>query len=218
MGIGMDFGNSNLTNMMSGDNTPMTMYSQAHFNTPMLTSPMASNTSANQSRAVPQGSSGTNLDQRRPQLDKSQSRSSSDTRSQPTPRSHSIPTLNAASQRTPQQQNVAPPQPQRQDSSNSTFSTQTQVQYPQPESRPDSGGSRGRDQAQPDQAKLNPNLDPPWETPEGGWPSTMTGKPHMQSGYKNVYSSTGFDMLGVLVSPSFAPLIDNITSYVLRCV
>lgn len=40
----------------------------------------------------------------------------------------------------------------------------------------------------------------PWEAPEGGWPSTMVGKPHMTSAYKNAYSSTGFDMLGVLVS------------------
>ena len=38
-----------------------------------------------------------------------------------------------------------------------------------------------------------------WETPEGGWPSTLTGRPHMQTTYKNAYSATGFDMLGVLV-------------------
>ena len=39
-----------------------------------------------------------------------------------------------------------------------------------------------------------------WEVPEGGWPSTMVGKPHNQTSYKNAYSSTGFDMLGVLVT------------------
>ncbi|EME40353.1 hypothetical protein DOTSEDRAFT_74976 [Dothistroma septosporum NZE10] len=39
----------------------------------------------------------------------------------------------------------------------------------------------------------------PWEEKEGGWPSTMVGKPHMHSAYKNAYSSTGFDMLGVLM-------------------
>lgn len=39
----------------------------------------------------------------------------------------------------------------------------------------------------------------PWEA-KGVWPSTMVGKPHMNSSYKNAYSSTGFDMLGVLVS------------------
>jgi hypothetical protein len=38
-----------------------------------------------------------------------------------------------------------------------------------------------------------------WDTPDGGWPSTMVNRPHMQSSYKNAYSSTGFDMLGVLV-------------------
>ena len=48
--------------------------------------------------------------------------------------------------------------------------------------------------------KYNPNNQGfAWETPEGGWPSTMVGKPHMDSVYKNAYSSTGFDMLGVLV-------------------
>lgn len=38
-----------------------------------------------------------------------------------------------------------------------------------------------------------------WDAPEGGWPSTMSGRPHMQTTYKNAYSSSGFDMLGVLV-------------------
>lgn len=38
-----------------------------------------------------------------------------------------------------------------------------------------------------------------WDVPEGGWPSTMAGRPHMQTPYKNAYSSSGFDMLGVLV-------------------
>lgn len=45
----------------------------------------------------------------------------------------------------------------------------------------------------------------PWEAPEGGWPSTMAGKPHMQSVYKNAYSSTGFDMLGVLMRVATRP-------------
>ena len=50
-------------------------------------------------------------------------------------------------------------------------------------------------------ANYNPNNQGfKWETPEGGWPSTMVGRPHMQSSsYKHAYSSTGFDMLGVLV-------------------
>ncbi|KAF2018492.1 white collar-1 transcript variant 2 [Aaosphaeria arxii CBS 175.79] len=39
----------------------------------------------------------------------------------------------------------------------------------------------------------------PWTAPPGGFPSTMTSNPHMKTQFKNVYSSTGFDMLGVLM-------------------
>jgi hypothetical protein len=39
-----------------------------------------------------------------------------------------------------------------------------------------------------------------WPTPPGGFPSTMHHNPHMKTQFKNAYSSTGFDMLGVLVS------------------
>lgn len=35
--------------------------------------------------------------------------------------------------------------------------------------------------------------------PPGGFPSSRTNRPHMQTMYKNAYSSTGFDMLGVLM-------------------
>lgn len=51
-----------------------------------------------------------------------------------------------------------------------------------------------------DMTNYNPNnQDFPWEIPEGGWPSSLAGRTHMDSMYKNAYSSTGFDMLGVLV-------------------
>ncbi|KAK4549276.1 hypothetical protein LTR36_007735 [Oleoguttula mirabilis] len=57
-----------------------------------------------------------------------------------------------------------------------------------------------------------------WEAPEGGWPSTMSGKPHMQSIYKNAYSSTGFDMLGVLMRVATRPnAVINIGSVDLSC-
>lgn len=39
----------------------------------------------------------------------------------------------------------------------------------------------------------------PWTVPTGGFPSTMNSNPHMNTQFKNAYSSTGFDMLGVLV-------------------
>ena len=39
----------------------------------------------------------------------------------------------------------------------------------------------------------------PWSTPAGGFPSTMHQNPHTKTQFKNAYSSSGFDMLGVLV-------------------
>jgi len=54
------------------------------------------------------------------------------------------------------------------------------------------------DPCNPDRHNINGPV-VPWETPEGGWPSSMSGKPHTISSYKNAYSSTGFDMLQVLM-------------------
>lgn len=83
-----------------------------------------------------------------------------------------------------------------------------QPQHPQPGSSDDRGmgdprtqefdGTNGPVPVNP--SNYNPNNQGfAWDAPEGGWPSTMVGRPHMQSTYKNAYSSTGFDMLGVLV-------------------
>ncbi|OQO12447.1 hypothetical protein B0A48_03089 [Cryoendolithus antarcticus] len=44
-----------------------------------------------------------------------------------------------------------------------------------------------------------------WEPREGGWPSTLAGKPHSQTSYRGAYSSTGFDMLGVLMRVATRP-------------
>jgi PAS domain S-box-containing protein len=45
----------------------------------------------------------------------------------------------------------------------------------------------------------------PWRTPPGGFPSTMHAKPHMGTQFKNAYSSTGFDMLNVLMRVATRP-------------
>jgi len=79
-----------------------------------------------------------------------------------------------------------------------------QLQNPQPGSKQDRGMGNVTDGLNGplpgDSRNYNPNNQGfKWEPMEGGWPSTMVGRPHMQSAYKNAYSSTGFDMLGVLV-------------------
>jgi PAS domain-containing protein len=45
----------------------------------------------------------------------------------------------------------------------------------------------------------------PWTPPTGGFPSTMHSNPHMKTQFKNAYSSTGFDMLGVLMRVASRP-------------
>ncbi|CAO2656172.1 Nn.00g049750.m01.CDS01 [Neocucurbitaria sp. VM-36] len=45
----------------------------------------------------------------------------------------------------------------------------------------------------------------PWAPPAGGFPSTMHSNPHMKTQFKNAYSSTGFDMLGVLMRVATRP-------------
>lgn len=58
----------------------------------------------------------------------------------------------------------------------------------------------------------------PWVTPPEGFPSTMHNRPHMESQYKNAYSSTGFDMLGVLMRVATRPNPEiNIGSVDLSC-
>ncbi|PPJ57703.1 hypothetical protein CBER1_00042 [Cercospora berteroae] len=101
-----------------------------------------------------------------------------------------------------------------------------QPQHPVPGSQDDRGMNRHRAQYDgmngPVPVKsqnINPNNQNfPWDMPEGGWPSTMSGKPHTQSVYKNAYSSTGFDMLGVLMRVATRPNPEiNIGSVDLSC-
>lgn len=55
-------------------------------------------------------------------------------------------------------------------------------------------------------ANYNPNNQGfQWDAPDGGWPSSMIGRTHAQTSYKNAYSSTGFDMLGVLMRVATRP-------------
>ncbi|KAI5277081.1 hypothetical protein E4T47_00160 [Aureobasidium subglaciale] len=189
---------------------PMPMYSHNSYHG-MMNSPL--NTSVpNHMYAQSPEAGGNPNPPKRPSLENSHSRSSNSQTMQPSHR-HSR-------QPTPQRQNSSrPQQPQRQHSG-----FPAQPQNPQPGSRQDVGMDRGRrgDSGvgpQPDASRYNPNNQNfNWPTPEGGWPSTMTGKPHMHSQYKNAYSSTGFDMLGVLMRVATRPNPEiNIGSVDLSC-
>jgi hypothetical protein len=207
--------NGNMTgNMSSGmdnmgsstDDMQMSMYNQAQFNQNMTTSPMHPGTPQGRPVGPPRiasQQSGTGSTHggksQRPSLVHQLSRTQSSTSFTPSPQ----PGGNTSSGDTPQPQR--PQQSRHQTNNNGSF--QAQIQNPQPGSTQDRGIGRQGDSfdgvngplpLQPKQYNPN-NQNFPW-VPEGGsWPSTMVNKPHMQSAYKNAYSSTGFDMLGVLV-------------------
>ncbi|KAF1982040.1 hypothetical protein K402DRAFT_397929 [Aulographum hederae CBS 113979] len=66
------------------------------------------------------------------------------------------------------------------------------------------------------QVENGPKL--PWDVPAAGYPSTAFNKPHMQTQFTNAYSSTGFDMLGVLMRVATRPNPEiNIGSVDLSC-
>jgi hypothetical protein len=201
----------------STDGIPLSMYNQTQFNQNMNTSPMHPGTPQGRPIGTPRvASSGTpsthNGKSQRPSMVHQLSRSQSSASFTPTSQHGG----NASSGEVPQ---VQRPQQSRQQGTITGF--QGQIQNPQPGSTQDRGMGRAGDSfngvngplpLQPKQYNPN-NQNFPW-VPEGGsWPSTMVNKPHMQSAYKNAYSSTGFDMLGVLVCYNPLPCTDLRANY-----
>ena len=189
----------------STDDIPASIYNQAHFNQNLNTSPM--HPGAPQGRPigpprVASNTSGTgsthNSKSQRPSMVHQLSRTQSSA-------SYTPGSQHGGNTSSGEVQQSQRPQQSRQQSTNAGF--QGQIKNPQPGSTQDRGMGRVGDSfdgvngplpLQPKQYNPN-NQNFPW-VPEGGsWPSTMVNKPHMQSAYKNAYSSTGFDMLGVLV-------------------
>jgi hypothetical protein len=188
----------------NADDMQMPMHSQAQYNQNLGTSPMHPGTPQGRPVGPPRLASQTSASgsqhgskSQRPSLLHQLSRTQSS-------QSYSSPQHNATAN-TSESQQPKRQQQDRQQHSNNGF--QGQIQHPQPGSKQDRGmGNSGDDfdgingplPLKPTQYNPN-NQNFPW-VPEGGaWPSTMVNKPHMQSAYKNAYSSTGFDMLGVLV-------------------
>jgi hypothetical protein len=196
----------------STDGIPLSMYNQAQFNQNINASPMHPGTPQGRPIGPPRVASKT-----------SGTASTRDSKSQRPSMVHQLSRSQSSTSFTPTSQHggnnnsAEVQQPQRPQAHSRQPSTATvlpgQIQNPQPGSTQDRGMGRASDSfdgvngplpLQPKQYNPN-NQNFPW-VPEGGdWPSTMVNKPHMQSAYKNAYSSTGFDMLGVLVH--YNPLI-----------
>ncbi|KAL1301732.1 hypothetical protein AAFC00_005936 [Neodothiora populina] len=135
-----------------------------------------------------------------------------------------------------QQQSQAPQQPQQpqqtqqqlQKRPSSAAAPQRQHSVPEFSPQPPKNQAVSREEIESERNRLSAarnskqnNVLPEslgWKTPDGGWPSTLSGRPHMQSQYKNAYSSTGFDMLGVLIRVATRPNPEiNIGSVDLSC-
>jgi len=222
LGMPMDYGVQQVPHSaMGGDamNMNMQMYNQPQFSNSAVSSPMHQQAPPQNIPNVPRstvqdqgGNSGMNT-----QYGNHTTHSGSST-ARNLSRSNSLhvnPVPSPAHSATPNSQpasNGPHPPPAPRDGNNNGF--KGQPQHPKPGSKDDRGMGDNRNQKYDglngpfpvDPANYNPNNQGfAWEAPEGGWPSTMVGRPHMQSSYKNAYSSTGFDMLGVLVCSRAVP-------------
>ncbi|SMR63369.1 unnamed protein product [Zymoseptoria tritici ST99CH_3D1] len=233
MGMNMDYGvEQNL-----GDSMPMGMYAPPQFNqNPSLSSPMHS-TSPHQGtpHSVKDATGGNSV---HTQYSNSHSGNTPNTvRHMSRPQSLHVPDVSSPAHGTSplshppmtsssrQQQSSARPAGLRHQSSTGSFQ--------RPQQSPAQTPAQDRSNDQPRQTyeavpgpppsdngtNYNPNNQGfAWEAPEGGWPSTLSGKTHMNTVYKNAYSSTGFDMLGVLMRIATRPNPQiNIGSVDLSC-
>ena len=205
MGMQMDYNvDHNMGSATSGNMPQMNLYSQPQFNQSLMSSAMphsASQHTPHSAQAQSQDASGGGG----MGSQYSNHTNSSSTTARPVSRRQSLHISDTSSPAyssgvTPMSQ---PPTPQ----TNVSVGFQGQPQNPPPGSQQDrvmGNASQMYDGVNGpvplNRANFNPNNQGlNWEPQEGGWPSTMVNRPHMQTSYKNAYSSTGFDMLGVLV-------------------
>ncbi|KAK0650787.1 White collar 1 protein [Lasiodiplodia hormozganensis] len=197
--MNMDMTDPSLGMMNPGDTTPLNMFSQAQFASPMMGSPIGQDfTDSMQSMpdpggSAPPGSMDINVGSETPGMTPDIRRRNSQDQS----------TTPSANSSRPPNGNMPQTQPFGGQSSGTNVSTP----YGGPErSQPlaHSGGTMGRPL--------------PWTTPPGGFPSTMANRPHIDTQFKNAYSSSGFDMLGVLMRVATRPKPEiNIGSVDLSC-
>jgi hypothetical protein len=168
--------------LMMGHND-MNMFPDAQFNTPMMNSPATQDFTSLPS-GQPQDS---NTSMSIPDQYRSHSSSA-------TPDARPKPSTRDSSQEQGSLRSNSRPQSEQHTSSNSV-PTATQMVDASLQSQQPVGLSTAQD-LPPDhfgQIKF------PWDIPQGGFPSSKDHNPHMKTQFKNAYSSTGFDMLGVLV-------------------
>lgn len=218
MNMQMDYNvDQNLGNSTAGDATQMNMYQQPQFTQTIMSSPMH----PSGSRSA-HSTSGQQQDAGGPSSMSSSYAGTSHGSKNTMQNASRAQSLHVADSTSPHHSGDVTPMSQpsagaQREYSHGGFSGQPQ--HPRPGSVQDRGMQRSMPSNQNvsqvydgvngplpvNASNYNPNNQGfDWSAGEQGWPSTMVGRPHMQTSYKNAYSSSGFDMLGVLVR---APLV-----------
>ncbi|KAK3671445.1 hypothetical protein LTR78_008723 [Recurvomyces mirabilis] len=223
LNMSMDYGLEQLPNdAMNGDGMNMNLYNQPQFSNSVMNSPMHANPSQgtpSTSRTASYNESNNNRSGPNTQYGGQSVQSSNGTvRGLERSRSIHLSDMNspAGGDSTPTSQPQIQPQQPTQNLPPPGQGFKGQPQNPPRGSAEDRGMHRHEpmqydykprsDEFTVDPSKYNPNNQGfDWEEGEGGWPSTMVNRPHMQSSYKHAYSSTGFDMLGVLMRVATRP-------------
>ncbi|OCK84408.1 white collar-1 transcript variant 2 [Lepidopterella palustris CBS 459.81] len=191
----LDVNDTGMTTVMGND---MNMFPQAQFASPMINSPETPGFTTSM-QGLAQDSAGTNL-QTRERFSSGSGNATPDKRSAMSSRTNSQEQQDVSSNSRPHSNPLSV-----QSSSNPMPTISTFAPGPPPETQP----------------AIEPTTQTmfAWAAPPEGFPSTLPGsRPHMESQYKNAYSSTGFDMLGVLMRVATRPNPEiNIGSVDLSC-
>nr|POE89098.1 white collar 1 protein [Quercus suber] len=234
LGLSMEYGaDQDMNTPMSGGGINMDMFSPAQYSNQMMNSPMqqapshgVSQGSNVQQRQMSQESASRSASIATGQLHPPSRTHSMHTNSEKSP-TQLGPALNVSGSLLAQQighNQFQTSSPQQNQAHNRSLNSDQYQSYQQQQEHSRTGSAQDHDMQQTTSdapstgfdgingpvpinlTSYNPNNQGfQWETPEGGWPSTLVGRPHAQSTYKNAYSSTGFDMLGVLMRVATRP-------------
>lgn len=185
-GMAMPLDMDDSLNMMSPD---MNMYPSSRLNSSMLESPV-NQESLGPMPAPPQENTASAM--QRPDLYKNRSLSSN------TPEARSggsgYPSRAGSQDQSSMRSNSRPQSEQHSSTSIPTRMSLASLNKQQPVAQ-----DPAVDLSQETMKKQFNSSNVPFNPPAGGFPSTMHSNPHSKTHFKNAYSATGFDMLGVLV-------------------
>jgi len=191
LSMAMDMTDS-MGGMMNEDMNPMDMFRHQQSFSPMMESPMHTDFNPTMSGlSTNHGASGMDMDSTKSHT------VTPDVRTSSTPRTNSQDqaTKSESSSRQPPESTQTPTS-HLQDAPYGPASPQKPSQ-PAP---PEPSKSERKSSATKNQMLVSgQQIDVPWEVPAEGYPSTMFSRPHMSTSFTNAYSTTGFDMLSVLM-------------------